>query len=471
MDFSDLFDNCFGDQRLDLRARAFVEAMSERQNVTIRQIANSQTEAMGYYRMLNNEKVLPESIIDELTISCSSDRLRQLLGSEHVLVMSDSSEINFQKHAGRIKPDSGLGRVGNNHDIGLFVHTSLAVSAGSGRVFGYSDIHYWTRQHQVPTTHDDAYKQLPIELKESYRWISTAEHSKQRLAQAKMLTVIADAEADIYQEFTRIADARTHLLIASRSDRRIAEGCGKLYAHLQQQPVLGEYSVELEADRRKKHPRRQARLIVRAAKVHLLRPTRQDNSGEAAMVAVYALSVQEHPETVLPGHSGVEWVLLTTHQLESFEQAREVIGWYVRRWNIEQLFRLLKRQGMNVESSQLEDGTALIRLTLLSLAAILRVLVLLLARDHQGDQQIGDIFNEQQQACLGQINQTLRGSSRTSSNPEEPATVGWALWIIARLGGWKALKSERPPGPITLFRGLTRFEQIYHGWALAISHQ
>ncbi|MDO8439801.1 MAG: hypothetical protein Q7S97_01090 [Polaromonas sp.] len=49
-----------------------------------------------------------------------------------------------------------------------------------------------------------------------------------------------------------------------------------------------------------------------------------------------------------------------------------------------------------------------------------------------------------------------------------PGSLGQASWIIARLGGWKGYACEAKPGPITMLRGLQRFEAICHGWKLAM---
>jgi hypothetical protein len=459
------FHDCFGDERLDRRAAAMMEALVEHKTTIVRRFSSSQAERMAYYRLLNNEKVRPQSIIDELTGQCA--RHAESLGGEHLLVLTDSSEINLQAHVGRITPNSGLGRVGNNLDLGLFIQPALAVVAETGRCVGFSDIQYWTRQHEGSTTENQAYKQRPIEAKESYRWLTSVNQSRYLLRHASMLTVIADAEADIYEQYARVVDARTHLLIAARGDRRIVEGSGKLMAHLCEQPVLDTYTIELEGDRRKKHQRRSARVELRSARVHIRRPGNLPHGNDPATVELTAIYVKELAETIPAGSSGIDWMLLTTHELVDVEHAHQLIRWYLRRWNIEQLFRTLKRQGFNIEASQMEDGQSLIRLSLLALGAALQVMLLLLGRDGDAAQCVSDIFSEHEQACLNSINATLHGSSKASKNPHAAQTVAWATWIIARLGGWTALPSERPAGPITLFRGLKRFDQIYEGWRLA----
>ena len=461
------FLDCFGDERLDRRASSFVEALVERQTAVVRQLASTRAEQVAYYRMLNNPRLDALSIIDQATGQCRL-QAEQLRG-QHILVLSDTTEINLESHAGRIKPGSGLGRVGNNRDLGLFIHASLAMAADSGRCLGFADIQYWTRQHQGSSTAGGAHKKRPIEQKESYRWLTAVNQSKSLLQHASLLTVVADAEADIYEQWARVVDQRTHLVIAARGERRIVEGNGLLLAYLAEQRVLDTCTLELRGDPRKKHQRRSARVELRSARVTVRRPGHLPADRSAASVTLTAISLKERAETIPAGSHGVDWMLLTTHAVDDRQQIDQLIGWYVKRWNIEQLFRTLKRQGFNIESSQMENGQALIRLSVLTLIAALRVMVLLLGREGDDAQSVEDIFSDEQQACLSSIDATLSGSSKASRNPHPPRTVIWAAWIIARLGGWKAVPSERPPGPITFFRGLRRFEQMYEGWRLALA--
>ena len=43
--------------------------------------------------------------------------------------------------------------------------------------------------------------------------------------------------------------------------------------------------------------------------------------------------------------------------------AWRVVGWYRQRWHVEQFFRTLKQQGLQLEDSQLENAGRLIKLT------------------------------------------------------------------------------------------------------------
>lgn len=73
-----------------------------------------------------------------------ADQCQQQVEGLHVFAISDRSEVNLQTHAGRLKPQ-GLGVVGNNRDIGLFMHPTLALNAETGFPLGLSTIQLWSR--------------------------------------------------------------------------------------------------------------------------------------------------------------------------------------------------------------------------------------------------------------------------------------------------------------------------------------
>ena len=93
----------------------------------------------------------------------------------------------------------GLGTVGNGRDVGLLLHPLLAVDAVDGTCLGLAHLHPWIRT--APAAPD--YRKLPIEAKESYRWLQTAQAGKQCLSEAAQVTIIADRESDIYDDFHR----------------------------------------------------------------------------------------------------------------------------------------------------------------------------------------------------------------------------------------------------------------------------
>ena len=262
-----------------------------------------------------------------------------------------------------------------------------------------------------------------------------------------------------------MADEHTQLVVRSREDRRLQQG-PSLYATLQAQPLAGCYQVEIVKDIRKQVESRTATVQVRHCPVEIARPRRAKTDALPASMKLYAIEAKEATGPV--GGKKVLWRLLTTWPVENFQQATAVIQMYRMRWMIEQLFRLLKKKGYRIESTELESGWAIRKLTLLTLGAALRVMQMLLAYGNEESQGLEEVFDAEEIACLRQLNEGLQGPTPITCNHNPPDKLSWATWIIARLGGWKGYASQRPPGPITLKQGLDRFNAIFQGWQLAL---
>jgi hypothetical protein len=159
---------------------------------------------------------------------------------------------------------------------------------------------------------------------------------------------------------------------------------------------------------------------------------------------------------------------LTTHRVACLEDALQCVVWYRQRWHIEQLFRTLKKQGLNVEGSQVETGEGLTKLACLAIQAAVRTLQLTLARDADRGAQAAEVFDAHEIKIVQKILPTLEGKTQKQKNPHRVGSLAQAAWVVARLGGWKGYASEAKPGPITMLRGLQRIEAICEGWKLAM---
>ncbi len=434
--------------------------MQQHQSVNIRQISQNRAEQVGYYRFLENEKVMVSELVRSV-----ADHCQQQVEGLHVLSISDSSEINLQAHVGRLKPE-GLGVVGNNRDVGFFIHPTLVLNAETGFPLGLSAIHLWSRDFDHADKYQRGYQNLPIEEKESYKWLLSAEHSNRCLSAggARLVTHIGDRESDLYEEWASVPDAQTHLLVRMRQNRRRLGQTASLYTYLSAQRCEGTYTVQVVDDPRRGRTAREALLAVRIARVHIQRPDNLSDQDYPSSVCLYAVEAKEvNPPA---GQEPIHWRLLTTHEVVCLEQALQVIEWYCWRWRIEQLFATLKQAGLNLEATQLESVAAIQRLTVLALSIAVRTLQLVEGRDHP-DLPASLAFTDEQQQCLTQLAPSLPGRTQKQQNSYPPTSLPWATWLIARLGGWSGYSSQRPPGMPTLVHGLRQFESIFLGWKLA----
>jgi hypothetical protein len=453
----------FGDKRLERRGISLLGDMLEQGSVVINQIAKGQAQRMGYYRLLNNDKADKASIVSGMQELCARN-----VRDNHVLLINDTSEINLQAQAAHLDPDDpDLGVVGNNRDIGFFVHPSLVLDAEQGDALGLAGVQVWTRKAFREDKQARRYKTQPIEDKESYKWLRALEASESCLAEAKMVTLIADRESDSYELLCRCPDDRQQVLIRACRDRAVEGEAGSLFEAMSHLPFKGSYRIEVTGDKRKQQPTREALLEVRAGVLTLNRPKRlAKDERYPRQLRIYALEVREHSSTAPKGQAKILWRLLTSHCVESFEQARQVVQWYAWRWQIEQLFRLLKKQALDVEASRMTTGHALQLLTVLALVVALRVMQLSHARDGS-ERPVTLCFTDQEITCLAQLAPSLEGNTKKQQNPFPSYCLAWAAWVIARLGGWKGYQSQAKPGVITMFRGLKRFDDLFQGWLLA----
>jgi cell division protein FtsB len=431
------------------------QRIEEQKSISINRISVDWAEAVSFYRFLNNERVKLDEVIES-----QIERFELTQVKRHVLAVNDTTSINLQRHLGRLKEEA-LGYIGGGagKHIGFHLHPTLILAAENFHHLGFGSIQVWVRE-KVESSRKAGYKQLAVEEKESYKWIRAAEETKQNLPLAEMLTLIGDREADCYEEFVRVPDERTHLLVRSCQNRRLADG-GNLYERLSEQTVVGEYEIKVEADNRARRAARVAKIEVWFGAVEIAAPA--GFRGAAKSVCLQVVEARERAAPV--GVEPILWRLLTTHAVRSYGDARTIIGYYRQRWRIEEVFRVLKRQGLDIESSAMEAIESIKKLSVIALSVALRTVQLTKNR-RGGEQKLKEVFSEAEINCLKQVNAKVEGRTEKQRNPHQPDEIGYGAWIIARLGGWKSYESQRPPGVITMKRGLLRFETILYGYSL-----
>jgi len=348
----------FGDERIEKAGAILFQRIIEKCCVCLRKLGGNRSTEVRFGRFLANPKVTVNELIEE-----SGKKTGELASDYHVLAIQDTTELNYHSHAKRV---TGLGPLGNPNQNGLFLHPLLVLEAKSGAVLGLGDIHTWIRETEEEPKkkkNSNDYQKLLIEEKESYRWLKVAMRSKITLAKAALVTVIADRESDIYEEWYRIPDEKTQLLIRSSYNRRLSNG-QLLFTYIDTLKVAGTYEIELNkrANKRSAHT---AKLEVRFGQVEIKRPRGCSDKNAPKTVKLTIVDVRELPESVVENEEPIHWRLLTTHPVNSFEEALEKINWYCLRWNIEQLFRTIKKQGFKIESSQVETGENLTKLAII----------------------------------------------------------------------------------------------------------
>lgn len=214
----------------------------------------------------------------------------------------------------------------------------------------------WHRDEDKLDKHERGYKRLPFAEKESWRWANRAIVSREQLQNVETVTVVQDREGDIYESFCHLRQSGVDWVIRSAQNRLTRDG--KLRQQINQFSISGEYEIKITADN-KKRAKRNAILQVRYGTVELCRPAKiVEKEKYPETLSVQVVYVKEKAESVPEGEEPVEWILYTSHPVNSFEEALEIVYFYSLRWLIEDLFRTLKSKGVNYETSELESGKA-----------------------------------------------------------------------------------------------------------------
>ena len=427
----------FGDRRLEkggafLLARLCTVGQS---GVCIRTLGGDRAGELLITRFLRNERVTPEEMF-----ATAGARTAGLVAGRPILAIQDTTTLR----------DDGK-------QNSLLLHPTIAVDAQNGALYGLVTAELLPRRGGKKASR----KQRPFAKKESRRWLTSAEASSGLLtAGAASVTVVADREGDIYEEFA-CKPPGVELLIRAAQDRCLADG-RMLFSCLDDQPELGRVTIELPAAPGR--PARTAILALKASQVAIARPQRPKKEAKRLPATVTLTLVEAREINPPDGTEAAHWRLLTTHAVNTLADARTIIGFYRERWTIEQLFRTCKTQGFAIEAARIADEKPFETLAAATLIAAVEVLQLVRDRDGTAGRPLADVFDPADQAALEAVCATLEGKTARQQNPHPLGSLAYAAWVCARLGGWTGYYGK--PGPVVTLRGLLRFRAIAQGWVI-----
>ena len=447
------FGRCRLSVRLTGRLMGIARDFWARPMAGIPEACESVTKMQAAYRFLSNDDVLFETLLQP-HYAATEERISDVGEGSVVLVAQDTTSVNYSE----LTSTDGLGPIGTTVDgaQGLHLHSSLAMTQ-QGVPLGFVDAQCWARDPQEfgKKAHRQA---LPIEDKESWRWIKgyQAVAAVQRRNPHIQLVSVADREADIYELFEearRVPDA-PKLLVRAKHDRKVHDEQERLFETLRAKPVVGYQCVQLP--RQHNRAKREAKLAVRFASVTLCPPKTKPGLGNLDVQMVLAQEV-DAPEGAEP----IEWALLTTAAVDSFEQACEKVAWYTQRWGIEVFHRTLK-SGCRVEDRQLGEGERLQACLAIDMVIAWRIHHMTKLGREVPELPADVYFDHDEIAVL--VAYEIKFRKRP---PDAPApSLREAIRMTAKHGGFLGRKSDGEPGTETLWRGLLRLDGLTEGWRL-----
>jgi len=427
---------------------------------SIPQASGNRAAAKAVYRIIEGGCVRAGEVLASHA-EAGKRRIRES-GEKVLLVPQDTTSLNFASHP----HTEGLGPIGKKTDKeeGFLAHSSLCVGAGGGEVFGLLGVKMWVREkNKCKKQPAGARNRQRIGEKESERWLESWRKTDElywEMDQKFRVVSVADREGDIYELFAQCLENKeakgggADLLVRAQHDRkRVGAGenavAGK-WSQLQGQDKGFSHTIEVPRQRGKSS--RQAVLEVRYGSVQLETPAhkRKHLGLEKPLDLQMVTAVEVNPP---PGEEPVCWRLWTTVEIDSQSDAVELLGWYAKRWIIEEFHRTLK-SGCKTEERQLESFEKLSLTVALDMMVAVSLLALTKAvrQDPEASAE-RNIRPEQWKALHCYFN-------KTRIVPETPPDLKTAVGWIARLGGFLGRKGDGFPGTQVLWRGWVRMVDI-----------
>lgn len=451
------------DKRLNERLTKLLSDLGDRPAASIPAACGGHTEMTAAYRFFDNPKVTSADVLDPHR---AATRVR-MAAQPVVLLVQDTTEANLTRPRQQVQ---GAGPLDGGARRGALMH-ALEAFTPDGTPLGAVSVEFWTREDQAqkrsPSEKSHQRESLPIEQKESFRWLAglrTAREVAQELPQTQFIC-LADSDADIYDLFVEPRGPQSvDWLIRAFRNRRVEPQAEapetRLRAQLLAEPVrftqritVRERVPKTSCETRKRRVarrRRTARVQVRAARVTLCSPQRSLPS-----VSVNVVLVSEpHPPA---GEVAVEWILVTTLPIQSLEQVRQILRYYRARWMIEVLFRTWK-SGCRVEQRRFEHLDRLLPCLALYWIVAWRVLMVCRLGRSRPEMNCEAILEPAEW-------QSVWAMTQQKPIPKKPPTLGVMMRLIAQLGGYVNRPHRTdPPGPQTLWLGLQRMYDLAWAW-------
>lgn len=435
-----------GEKRLEERAMKIIRAFSQNPTASIPEFCGDWAATKAAYEFYKNPVVAPERFLTSQA-QATAQRAKQY---DQILILQDTTSFNFSDHPAT----EGLGPLENEKCHGFLTHSSLAVTP-EGVPLGLLAQQSWVRdENEIGKRHQR--HQRAIEEKESYKWLQGLTESAAALPASTQAIVVSDRESDIFEYFVHPRPERVELLVRACRERRLTEDNGHLWSTVRTSPVRGKILVEVS--RTASQPARTAECQVQFKRVKL-RPPKKRSAHQPKLepVVLWAVLVREMKPP--PGLEALEWLLLTTLEINNFDQACQLITYYTRRWLIER-FHFVLKSGCALEQRQLAHGERLIRFLALANVVAWRLLWQTYLGRIEGTLPCTAVLAEYEwQALYSFIH-------KTAVIPNEIPSLAQTIRWIAQLGGFLGRKSDGQPGVKVLWRGWRRLFDITQTWLI-----
>lgn len=447
----------FADVRLGKRLHCLLEQTSDAVGESVPMACQDWANTKAAYRFFSNERVNEADILAG-HFQATKDRFIATQGP--ILVLHDTTEFSFRRES----PDKiGLtykvpgvrdkeGRLRLHTVCGILMHSSLALTT-EGLPLGLAAIKFWNRKKFKGTA---ALRKkinptrVPIEHKESVRWLQNLRQSTATLGDPGRCVHIGDRESDIYELFCTAKEVGTHFLVRTCVDRLAGDGKHTVAADMAKAEIKGRYRVEVRDANGNPDI---ADLDIKFERLHLLPPIgKQKQYPPLDLTVVHA---KERGKPKKNNRKLIDWKLITDLPVRSLKDAKEKLQWYALRWKIEMFHKVLK-SGCKAEESKLRTAERLVNLISVFCIVSWRIFWMTMLNRTTPNAPPSLALTDTEIRLLDHL-------VSDKGEPKSHKSISRYIIKVARLGGYLARANDPAPGNLVMWRGLSRLSDIEFG--------
>ena len=439
-----------GDKRRTDRLVETFDQMHKHPGGTLPEKLGDPADLRGFYRLCKHKKVTHAALI----ASAREHTLAKIAAyTGTVLVVHDATELDYSSLSSLV---DDLGQIGKGGGRGYICQNVLAVAEETGEVLGLFD---QILHHRVDVPEKEtAAEHRARESRASRLCLEGARY----LPADKQLIDITDQGSDTFEFLEHECHSGRRFVIRAHKTRKVYAGHEAvgpqiyLKDYANSLPELGRFTMDVQAQPGRK-ARQQAEFIVRGGAVLICPPhSKAGEHGNDPLPMYVVLATEVNPPA---GEKPIVWMLLTNTEVKTFEDAWRVIGWYERRWIIEE-YHKAQKTGCRVEDMQftsidrLEPAIALLSVLAVTLLNLRDLSLRPDAKTRKATTVLAPDYVEV-------LSLWRHGEIRVEW------TVHDFFFALARLGGHQNRKSDRHPGWLVLWRGWTKLQAMLDGYDAA----